>query len=47
MLWGRGNEKGSNGEAKTAYYGSQGRSPTLTIIVRTGEALALTITQQI
>lgn len=36
MLWGRGNEKGSNGEAKTAYYGSQGRSPTLTIIVRMG-----------
>lgn len=47
MLWGRGNEKGSKGEAKTAYYGSQGRSPTLTIIVRMGEAQHVTITQQI
>lgn len=29
MLWDDGNKKGRTGEARTAYYGSQGRKPKI------------------
>lgn len=39
-------KKAARAKPNTAYYGSQGRSPTLTIMVRKGGSPKLTITQQ-